>query len=233
MITLYQFEISPFCDKVRRILHYKNQPYTIEEISVLDTILGKIKRLNPAGKLPSIKHENQIVNDSTDIAEYLENIFPDPPLIPSDPKEKALMHFLEDWADEYLYFYEMHLRLVLPHNAKKWSAEALKNDSWLLKTLLPFAMPMTFKKVTSAQGLGRKNIEQILKELDIHLQSLTDWLGDAEWLVGSHITIADISVYCQLFCIAGSEEGREMLSRFESVAAWMNRVDEATLPKNA
>lgn len=90
MITLYQFDISPFCDKVRRILHYKNQPYDIEEITVQDTLLGKIKRINSAGKLPAIDHDGSIVNDSTDIAVYIENIFPDPPLIPSDPKKKRL-----------------------------------------------------------------------------------------------------------------------------------------------
>ena len=32
MITLYQFEISPFCDKVRRVLHWKKVPYEIVEV---------------------------------------------------------------------------------------------------------------------------------------------------------------------------------------------------------
>lgn len=231
MITLYQFDISPFCDKVRRILHYKNQPYDIEEITVQDTLLGKIKRINPTGKLPAINHDGRIVNDSTDIAAYIENIFPDPPLIPSDPKEKALVHFLEDWADESLYFYEMFLRLVVPHNAKKWIPILSKNENWILKSIAPFAVPMTFKKVTNAQGVGRKTIEQISKELTIHFQSLTDWLGDEEWLVGSHITLADIAVYCQLFCINGSKEGEELISQFRTITSWMKRVEEATMLK--
>ena len=35
MITLYQFEASPFCDKVRRICHVKNLPYQVQEVSLL------------------------------------------------------------------------------------------------------------------------------------------------------------------------------------------------------
>ena len=34
MLTLYQFEISPFCDKARRILHWKKQPYEVHEVSL-------------------------------------------------------------------------------------------------------------------------------------------------------------------------------------------------------
>ena len=34
MFTLYQFEISPFCDKVRRILNVKGQRYTIREVKI-------------------------------------------------------------------------------------------------------------------------------------------------------------------------------------------------------
>jgi len=171
------------------------------------------------------------VNDSTDIAAYIENIFPNPPLTPSDPKEKALVHFLEDWADESLYFYEMFLRLVVPHNAKKWIPILSKNENRILKSIAPFAVPMTFKKVTNAQGVGRKTIEQISRELTIHFQSLTDWLGDEKWLVGSHITLADIAVYCQLLCINGSKEGEELIFQFRTITSWMKRVEEATMLK--
>ena len=37
MNTLYQYEISPFCDKIRRILNLKQVPYRVENITVLET----------------------------------------------------------------------------------------------------------------------------------------------------------------------------------------------------
>ena len=44
MITLYQFEISPFCDKIRRILNVKHVPYAIEEVPPTKTLFASTSR---------------------------------------------------------------------------------------------------------------------------------------------------------------------------------------------
>lgn len=45
MITLHQFEASPYCDKVRRVLHVKGQPYRAVEVSLLGS--GKVSPTRP------------------------------------------------------------------------------------------------------------------------------------------------------------------------------------------
>lgn len=42
-MLLYQFEISPFCDKVRRVLNLKRQAYDIENVSVARTLSGYVQ----------------------------------------------------------------------------------------------------------------------------------------------------------------------------------------------
>ena len=118
-MILHQFEISPFCDKIRRVLHLKGQAYEAREVSLLRSP-RHLHRENPSGKLPCLEHDGRFVCDSTDIALYLEELFPDPPLLPADPRERALCQLLEDWADESLYFYEMALRFTVPANAKRF-----------------------------------------------------------------------------------------------------------------
>ena len=98
---------------MRRILHWKRVPYEIREVPPTRS-LG-VRRLNRIGKLPTLEDEGRVVADSTDIAHYLEQRFPDPPLLPRHPLERGLVHVLEDWADESLYFLEMTLRFGLPH----------------------------------------------------------------------------------------------------------------------
>ena len=71
MITLHQFEISPFCDKVRRILHWKRQPFTVREVPLSQTVTA-VRKVNPAGKLPCLEHDGRFLGDSTDIAYYLD-----------------------------------------------------------------------------------------------------------------------------------------------------------------
>jgi glutathione S-transferase len=69
MITLYQFEVSPFCDKVRRILHWKKQPYAVREVP-MKAAFTAIKKVNPIGKLPCLEHDALSLADLSVFAEF-------------------------------------------------------------------------------------------------------------------------------------------------------------------
>ncbi len=231
MITLYQFETSPFCDKIRRILNYKQITYRIEEISLLR--FTGIKKRYPVGKLPFIVHEGNTIGDSTDIAYYLEEQFPGKPILPEDPKMKAMVHFFEDWADESLYFYEMRLRFGIPHNAKMAIPKLSHADGWLIKGLAPLVVPSMNKSVLNKQGIGRRPDELVVRDVQRHVESVGSFLEGNDWLVGDTMTLADISVFAQLFCINDSREGADIISSNSNVCDWMKRVDEATsVPSN-
>jgi glutathione S-transferase len=231
MITLYQFEISPFCDKVRRILNVKRVPYTIEEVPPSKT-LSVVRKLNPSGKLPFLRDESgHVVADSTDIAYWLEERYPEPKLVPDDPRERALCHVLEDWADESLYFYEMRLRFTLPHNARRFIPELVKYERSLVQKLAPLAMPIVLRRTVAAQGVGKKPLAVVLGDVERHLDAIAGLLsGGNDWLVGDRMTLADVSVFAQLFCIRASDEGGRMVTARPAVAAWMARVAGSTGP---
>ena len=231
--TLYQYELSPFCDKVRRVLNLKGIAYRTQDISILDTLRGRLKKLSPTAKVPVLVIDGETLSDSTDIIHWLETRYPEPRLIPANPKEQALVHFLEDWADESLYFHEMHLRFTLPHNARRWVAEVAVHDNLIIQNIAKVAMPITMRKTTEAQGTGRKPLAVLLHDLDRHLQMLEQWLDGREWLVSDRLTLADLAVYAQLFCIAGALEGQDLLYRHSGVQAWMARVDQASQPAMA
>ena len=227
MITLFQFEISPYCDKIRRVLHWKRQPYRIEEIP-LSQALTRVRKLNPAGKLPCLEHNGRLIGDSTDIAHYLEGEFPEPPLVPKDPQLRGLCHVFEDWADESLYFYEMRLRFTLPHNARRWIPELTKYDPRWMKAAASYFIPRMMRGVLSRQGVGRKSLEGVLGDVERHVEAIGDWLGGRSWLVGDALSLADLSVFSQLACIRGADEGARIIGSSGPVAEWMARVDRAT-----
>ncbi|HEY8516225.1 MAG TPA: glutathione S-transferase family protein [Candidatus Binatia bacterium] len=232
MLTLYQFEISPFCDKVRRILNVKRVPYKIEEVPPSKT-LTVVRTRNPAGKLPFIVEDDQVVADSTDIAHYLDHRYPRPRLIPTDPRERALCHVLEDWADESLYFYEMRLRFTLPHNAQRFIPELVKYEGNLMRRVAPLGLPRVLRRTLAAQGLGRRPIAAVLRDVDRHVDALSGLLGDRPFLLGESLTLADISVFAQLACIRASDEGGRLVESRKNVVAWLERVDAATQPQAA
>ena len=75
MLTLHQYHLSPYNEKVRRMLNFKGIPY-IEKFWMLGD-RGKVKDFNHTGKLPALEVDGQIIGDSTDIVRYLEQSFPE------------------------------------------------------------------------------------------------------------------------------------------------------------
>jgi glutathione S-transferase len=227
MITLHQLDESPFCDKVRRALHWKRIPYRIHELSMLQ-VLTRLGRVNPIRKVPALELDGRVVADSTDIAYFLDQQWPERPLLPRDPAERALCHFLEDWADESLYYYELRLRFTFPKNRPRWIAALLAHDAPSLRPLFSPVISRTIRKQCAAQGIGRKPDEMVLRDLDRQMDALAAWLAGKSWLVGSGLTLADIAVYAQLRCIDGTEEGHARLSARPMIQEWMSRVADAT-----
>jgi glutathione S-transferase len=77
------------------------------ETTWLDLPSGEHKKpeylaINPVGKVPALIDGAVIVHDSTIISEYLEDRYPDRPLLPRDPATKARARSLEDYADAYM-----------------------------------------------------------------------------------------------------------------------------------
>ena len=107
-IILHQWEVSPFCRKVRKTLQYKQLDYTAQNYNGLLSL--KVSRLSKVGKLPVLEYEGEWVQDSSDIAEFLERHYAQPAMFPSDPQKRAQALLWEDWADESLYWYEVYFR---------------------------------------------------------------------------------------------------------------------------
>jgi len=229
MVKLYQFEVSPFCEKVKRVMNLKKVSYEIVEVPMLAFLRGKAKAVSPTNKLPAIEDGGVRLADSTDIVEYLEEKYPEPHVYPIVPAEVAMCHVLEDWADESLYFYEFYLRFAVPENARRWAPELLKYDPEWFQKLGPRIIPRAALKATRAQGIGRKSPETIARDLNRHVDAIDGLLGDRKWLVGKSLSIADISVFVMLHCLQGVPEGEAALARKKDVRRWMQRVDEATM----
>ncbi|HUN57468.1 MAG TPA: glutathione S-transferase family protein [Candidatus Binataceae bacterium] len=103
MMKLYDFLPCPFGQKVRIILAEKGLSYELVEV---DLAQGEQRRpdflrLNPFGRVPVLVDEDTVIYDSTIIAEYLEDEYPEPPLLPplGASALRARARILEDFAD--------------------------------------------------------------------------------------------------------------------------------------
>ncbi len=225
MITLYQFKTSPLCEKVRRLLNYKGIDFDIHEVD--RTLVGELKHVSPFGKFPALQHDDTAVCDSTDIVYYLEEKFPERSLVPTDPRLKAQMHITEDWADESLYFYEVTMRLSWEGNLRPILDKVMETMPATLTREQVLALMLSgSQQLVAAQGLGRKTREQIIADVERHIEAIATLVGEEGWMVGDAISLADLSVIAELRCLLDAVEAREILKAYPQVSAWMSRVDE-------
>ncbi len=101
MIKLYDFPMSPRARKVRIALAEKGLQY--EKVTV-DITKGEQKKpeflaINPNGKVPALQDDGTSIYESSIIMEYLNDKYPNPPLLPADPGQRARARVLLHYGD--------------------------------------------------------------------------------------------------------------------------------------
>src|SRR5580658_4295233 len=103
MIKLYDFLACPYGQKVRIVLAEKGLTFDLVQV---DLIHGEHRkpdfvRLNPFGRVPVLVDEDVTIYDSTVINEYLEDEYPEPPVLPpvGSSAMRSRARLFEDFAD--------------------------------------------------------------------------------------------------------------------------------------
>jgi len=88
MVILYDAARCPYCARVRIVLAEKGVEWETVEID-LDDRPRWLYEKNPVGKVPVLEENGWILPESAVICEYLNERYPEPPLWPADPGERA------------------------------------------------------------------------------------------------------------------------------------------------
>jgi glutathione S-transferase len=100
LTTLYDAARCPYCARARIALAEKGIAYETVEIDLADRPAW-LYEMNPVGKVPVLDEDGWILPESAVIAEYLNERYPDPPLWPDDPGERAAGRLLVFRFDDF------------------------------------------------------------------------------------------------------------------------------------
>ena len=103
MFKLCGFALSNYYNKVKLALLEKEVPFE-EELVWADRSPALMDK-SPLGKIPYCETEHGTLFESQVIMEYIEDAYPQKPLLPADPYERARQR-------ELITFMELHLELV-------------------------------------------------------------------------------------------------------------------------
>jgi glutathione S-transferase len=94
VITLYNAARCPYVARVRIVLAEKGIEPEVVEIDLADRP-GWLYEKNPAGRVPVVEEDGECpLPESVVIMEFLEERYPEPPLLPSDPADRAAVRLL-------------------------------------------------------------------------------------------------------------------------------------------
>jgi glutathione S-transferase len=101
MLTLYDAARCPYCARVRIVLAEKDIEHEVVPIDLSDRPAWLYEK-NPLGKVPVIEEDTFVLPESVVIMEYLEERYPEPPLLPADPADRAIVRLRVERFDDAL-----------------------------------------------------------------------------------------------------------------------------------
>jgi glutathione S-transferase len=91
MLKLFHANHSTCSQKVRVCLAEKGLEWESQIINLAtnEHLSPEYLALNPNGVVPTLIHDGAVITDSGVICEYLEDVFPEVPLLPAEPVDRA------------------------------------------------------------------------------------------------------------------------------------------------
>ena len=193
MLVLHHAWRSSASRRVRLCLEEKGLAYEghVVDLAKMEHHAPEYLKINPNGVIPALIHAGRPLYESGTICEYLDEVFPDPPLSPDNAYDRANMRNWVRHVDERIHnLIIFNWRHQLQKVAEKWTdaelAEHLKKipskerqESWLRVARRPY---------TEEERAGaRAKLVELLDRME-------GTLKQTSWLAGQRYTIADIAV---------------------------------------
>lgn len=192
--VLWQIKISHYNEKARWALDFKGVPHKRRAPLPMIGTVPAAWVMTRRTTFPVLRLDGRAIGDSTQIIAALEERYPDPPLYPADPAERARALELEDFFDEEL---APHLRRYVWHETTKEPATFLRTALPGSPTALYAAMRPT-AGVTAAllrrrYGINEQTAQESRRKVVAAMDHLEQELGDRDYLVGDRFSVADLT----------------------------------------
>lgn len=211
-LILHHYPMSPFAEKIRAVLGYKQLAW---KSVIIPAILPKPDVQALTGgyrKTPLLQIGSDVYCDTALICDVLEHLQPTPTLYPAT--HKGLARVLAQWADSTLF----------------WAAMAYTLQPKGVASLFDDASPEAAKafgtdRAAMSTGMVRLRPADAAAAYKSYLRRLANMLEGQDYLMGPAPCVADFSAYHPLwFTRVRVPAMAGILDATPSVLAWMDRM---------
>jgi glutathione S-transferase len=191
-LHLYHFSMSNCSQKARLCLEEKELQWTSHPVDQVhnEHLTPEFIAINPKALVPVLVHDGVVVTESSDIIDYLDRHFPDPPLRPSDPAElERMFRWLKLWDETQIWLKTLSHNTILKERAASMRAEMGKLEALVHNDELVEFM----RELTSERGLSQSRLERATNWIERMLDELNQRLAQDPWLAGDAFSLADLA----------------------------------------
>jgi len=221
-IRLYTQKTNPYAEKVARALDWKGRHFE----RVIASRPEDIRRWSPVTReLPVLEVAGRRRADSAAILAWLEELWPEPPLLSRDSVVAQQQRRLAEWSDKSFVWYWNRWRAArFPRPGDERPAPAGRIAR------LGDGLVRRLSRRPAAPSQAELRELEIVAELAKRLDEVTGWLGDRAFLLADEPSWADLSVCGMLEVMRQSAlaGGAELLAERPALGDYMERLDAAT-----
>jgi glutathione S-transferase len=190
MIVLYHAPSAVCAAKVRLVLAEKQLDYTghMLNLGAGDQFKPDYLKLNPNAVVPTLVHEGNVLIESTVINEYLEDRFPDVPLRPADPFERAHMRV---WTKKEDRVHDAINTMTATIVFRQELLQKPQHEREARYSKIPDPAKRRKWERMMSEGFESEIVSDALLLLQRYFALMEQSLGESRWLVGNQYSLAD------------------------------------------
>ena len=195
MLDFYHFKNSVCSQKARMTLFEKGLEWRSHEVNLFaqEQYDPRYLELNPKGYVPTLIHDGKAIRESTLICEYLDEVFPSPPLMPDGAAERVEARLWSKAVDEGLFegVTVFSFSAMFRERLKKQSAE----ERELRYRNVGDPARRDRHKSVFEHGVDSPYVFRAVAAYEIALKTMEETLaGGSDWLVGDMFSLAEVNL---------------------------------------
>ena len=225
-LVLYDGAGVPSPRRVKICLLEKGLPFKIKwmNLGLMDQKAPHYLKLNPTGLVPTLVHDGKAIYESNVINEYIDAVFPNPPLVPKDAYGQARMRmwfaFENDFAKPFrdaVYETMGKQRLqstgITPEKLREEISKRTNNEAYIRFATKVLTTPKDEDVIRDRQLVMMEKMAQMESQL----------ADGRPWLCGEQFTLADIALAprIDMFPVVGVPD---LYTRFPRIGQFMERM---------
>jgi glutathione S-transferase len=222
MLELYHNIDSVCAQKVRVVLAEKALDYR-EHLMTLrgDQFEPQYMKLNPNAVVPTLVHDGRPVIESSVILYYLDEAFPQPPLMPKDLHSRAAVRQFNKLIDEHVH--NSCIILTFATAFRPWFAGLTGEQIEAKLARSPLKQRTEYKRDVALNGLQSKYVRDALGHYEKLLKMMDAALERGPWLAGDAFSLADAAVIPYVVRLDRIRL-RPLWKTLPRIAAWYERT---------